>query len=268
MEAVFTLCGGHISPILVGAEAAGLRVVDTRHEAAAVFAADALARLKQDVGVAAVTAGPGLTNTLTAVKNAQLAESPVLLLGGAAATLLKGSPSLPVLLAAGGCGRCGIGRGALQDIDQMALFRPVCKMTASISRVKDIGPTLCKAIHAARSGVPGPVFVEFPIDTLYPYAVSSTANFFPLHLLVEEMKREEEMKGVGGGEGGVGREYEGEGTGGEACQRLPRLPRLPPLRERLGGAEMGPATAHHTHARPGPGSGRRVGRREPLGGRH
>lgn len=64
---VFTLCGGHISPILVACENLGIKVVDTRHEVNAVFAADAVARLTQKIGVAAVTAGPGLTNTITAI---------------------------------------------------------------------------------------------------------------------------------------------------------------------------------------------------------
>src|SRR5512134_2520051 len=113
---VFTLCGGHISPVLAAARARGIRIVDTRHEATAVFAADAVARLTGRPGVAAVTAGPGLTNTITAVKNAQIAQSPVVLLGGAAATALKG-------------------RGALQDIDQMALLRPHVKWAAAARRV-------------------------------------------------------------------------------------------------------------------------------------
>ena len=86
---LFTLCGGHISPILVGAEANGLRVVDVRDEASAVFAADAVARMTGIPGVAAVTAGPGVTNTITAVKNAQMAQSPIVIFGGAAATLLS-----------------------------------------------------------------------------------------------------------------------------------------------------------------------------------
>ncbi|KJE88622.1 ilvbl protein [Capsaspora owczarzaki ATCC 30864] len=149
---VFTLVGGHISPILVGCENLGIKVVDTRHEVTTVFAADAVARLSGVPGVAVVTAGPGLTNTVTAVKNAQMAESPLLLMGGAAATLLKG-------------------RGALQDIDQMALFKPICKYCATITRVQDIVPTLREALRIAQSGVPGPVFVEFPIDSLYPYSV-------------------------------------------------------------------------------------------------
>ncbi|XP_064601840.1 2-hydroxyacyl-CoA lyase 2-like [Liolophura sinensis] len=149
---IFTLVGGHISPILVACEKLGIRVVDTRHEATAVFAADAVARLSGTVGIAAVTAGPGLTNTVTAVKNAQMAESPVLVMGGAAATLLKG-------------------RGALQDIDQMSLFKPLCKFCATVNSVREIGPTVRKALQAAQSGTPGPVFVEFPIDVLYPYSI-------------------------------------------------------------------------------------------------
>ena len=147
VQFLYTLCGGHISPILIGAEAQGIRVVDTRHEVTAVFAADATARLTGVPGVAAVTAGPGMTNTITAVKNAQMAQSPVIILGGAAATLLKG-------------------RGALQDIDQISLLKPIVKMAAAVTRVRDIVPTLEKAFQVAQSGVPGPVFVELPVDLL------------------------------------------------------------------------------------------------------
>jgi len=152
VPALFTLCGGHISPILVGAKQAGLRVIDVRDEASAVFAADALARLTGGIGVAAVTAGPGVTNTITAVKNAQLAQSPVVLLGGAAPTVLRG-------------------RGALQDIDQMALVRPHVKWAARASRTADLVPLLHRAVTAARSGVPGPTFLECPADVLYPEAL-------------------------------------------------------------------------------------------------
>ncbi|KAF8561567.1 hypothetical protein P879_02438 [Paragonimus westermani] len=147
---IFTLCGGHISPILVAAEKRNIRVIDVRHEASAVFAADAVSRLSGRVGVAVVTAGPGLTNTVTAVKNAQMAESPLVLLAGAAAGLLRG-------------------RGSLQDIDQLTLFRPLCKWCGRINRVKDIIPVLCTAFFQACSETPGPVLVEFPIDTLYSY---------------------------------------------------------------------------------------------------
>lgn len=96
VEHLFTLSGGHVSPVYVAAEKLGIRVIDTRHEATSVFAADASARLNGIPGVAVVTAGPGLTNTITAVKNAQMAESPVLLFGGCAPTLFKGRGALQV----------------------------------------------------------------------------------------------------------------------------------------------------------------------------
>ncbi|NTV63888.1 MAG: thiamine pyrophosphate-binding protein, partial [Oscillochloris sp.] len=148
---LFTLCGGHISPILVGCHNRGIRVIDTRHEATAVFAADAVARLSGRPGVVAVTAGPGLSNTITAVKNAQIAQSPVVLLGGATATLLKG-------------------RGALQDIDQMALLGPHVKWAASARRVADLPRLLEQAFLVSQSGTPGPVFLELPLDLLYEEA--------------------------------------------------------------------------------------------------
>ena len=145
---LFTLCGGHISPVLSGAKRLGIKVIDVRDEATAVFAADAVARLTGRPGVAAVTAGPGVTNTITAVKNAQLAQSPVVILGGAAPTVLKG-------------------RGALQDIDQLALFKPHVKQSIAVRRVRDLVPAMQKALFVAAEGVPGPVFVECPIDILY-----------------------------------------------------------------------------------------------------
>jgi acetolactate synthase-like protein len=149
---LFTLCGGHISPILTGAQARGLRVVDVRDEANAVFAADAVARMTGGIGVAAVTAGPGVTNTITAVKNAQMAQSPLVIFGGATATLLKG-------------------RGALQDIDQMSLMKPITKWAAVVKTVPALAPMLERACQVAVDGVPGPVFLEVPVDLLYPEAI-------------------------------------------------------------------------------------------------
>ena len=145
---VFTLCGGHISPILTASKARGIRIVDVRDEATAVFAADASARLSGLPGVAAVTAGPGISNTITALKNAQLAQSPVILFGGAAPTALQG-------------------RGALQDIDQRPLVEPHVKLFTKIRRVRDLGPAVDQAFAVARAGVPGPVFIECPVDLLY-----------------------------------------------------------------------------------------------------
>ncbi len=148
---LFTLCGGHISPILVGAKAHGISVIDVRDEKNAVFAADAMARMTGGVGACAVTAGPGVTNTVTAVKNAQMAQSPLLVFGGATATLLKG-------------------RGSLQDIDQLSIMRPITKWSTTVKTVPALVPTIEKAIEIATSGVPGPVFLEVPVDLLYPEA--------------------------------------------------------------------------------------------------
>ncbi len=148
---IFTLCGGHISPILSAAKARGIRIVDVRDEATAVFAADATARLSGRPGVAAVTAGPGITNTITALKNAQLAQSPVILIGGAAPTALQG-------------------RGALQDIAQRPLVEPHVKRFLKMRRVRDLGAAVAEAFELAQSGVPGPVFIECPVDLLYDEA--------------------------------------------------------------------------------------------------
>ncbi len=129
-----------------------MRIVDVRDEATAVFAADATARLTGVPGVAAVTAGPGITNTITALKNAQLAQSPLMLLGGAAPTALQG-------------------RGALQDIDQRPLVAPHVKRFMKIRRVRDLGPAVDAAFALAQAGVPGPVFIECPVDLLYDEAI-------------------------------------------------------------------------------------------------
>ncbi|MBA4368593.1 MAG: acetolactate synthase, partial [Desulfobacterium sp.] len=148
VQYVFTLCGGHISPILVGCDCLGIKIIDVRDEANAVFAADAVSRITGTPGIAAVTAGPGVTNTITALKNAEMAQSPLILLGGAAATITRG-------------------RGSLQDIDQMVLLKSIVKSGLAIRQNCDILPVMERAFQEARSGIPGPVFVECPIDLLY-----------------------------------------------------------------------------------------------------
>ncbi|WP_455223405.1 thiamine pyrophosphate-binding protein [Kaarinaea lacus] len=145
---VFTLCGGHISPILVAAKKYNIKVIDTRHEATAVFAADAMSRMTGIPGIAIVTAGPGATNTLTAVKNATLAMSRLIIIAGAPATALRG-------------------RGALQDVDLVELFSPAVKWCTSVSTVKDLVTTLERAFSVCQEKTPGPVFIECPVDLLY-----------------------------------------------------------------------------------------------------
>ena len=152
VQHIFTLCGGHISPILVESKKRGIQIIDVRHEANAAFAADASSRMTGGVGVVAVTAGPGVTNTITAVKNAQLAQSPLLLIGGATATMLRG-------------------RGSLQDIDQIKLIKPHVKWYARPNRLRDVVPALEEAFVQAQTGVPGPVFVEIAVDLLYDESI-------------------------------------------------------------------------------------------------
>src|SRR5512145_245783 len=144
---VFTLCGGHILPIYDGCVKDGIVVIDVRHEQAAAHAADAYARLTRNVGVAIVTAGPGVTDAVTGVANAQSARSPLLLIGGAAPLGLRG-------------------QGALQEMEQVALLRPITKGAWSVSETRQIPEVLTTAIRTALSGRPGPVFVEIPVDLL------------------------------------------------------------------------------------------------------
>jgi acetolactate synthase-1/2/3 large subunit len=144
---VFTLCGGHILPIYDGCLTEGIRVIDVRHEQAAAHAGDAYARLTRNVGVALVTAGPGVTDAVTGVANAYAARSPLLLIGGAAPLALRGL-------------------GALQEMEQVALFRPITKGSWSVSQTRQIPEVLATAIRTALSGRPGPVFVEIPVDLL------------------------------------------------------------------------------------------------------
>jgi len=149
VEFVFTLIGGHVSPILVACKRKGIRVVDVRHEVNAAFAADAVSRLTGVPGVAIVTAGPGVTNAITAVKNAQMAQSPMVLIGGATATMLRG-------------------RGSLQDIDQVSLMQPHVKWIGRPNTLREVVPAIEEAFVRCQQGVPGPVFVELAVDLLYP----------------------------------------------------------------------------------------------------
>jgi acetolactate synthase-1/2/3 large subunit len=144
---IFTLCGGHILPIYDGCLSEGVAVVDMRHEQAAAHAADAYARLTRNIGVAVVTAGPGVTDAVTGVANAYSARSPVLLLGGAAPLGLRGL-------------------GALQETEQVALLRPITKGSWSVAETRQIPEVLSTAIRTALTGRPGPVFVEIPVDLL------------------------------------------------------------------------------------------------------
>jgi acetolactate synthase-1/2/3 large subunit len=144
---LFTLSGLHVAPIYAACVEEGIAVVDTRHEQAAAHAADAYARLTRGVGVACVTAGPGVTDALTGVANAFAASSPVLLLGGAAPTF-------------------NAGKGSLQEMEQVDLFTRITKWSDRIPAPDRVPTYLAKAFRTMLTGRPGPVFLEVPWDVL------------------------------------------------------------------------------------------------------
>src|SRR5512142_3564686 len=155
---VFTLCGGHVAAIYDGCLDEGIAVIDMRHEQAAAHAADAYARLTRGIGVAVVTAGPGVTDAVTAVANAYYASSPLVLIGGAAPLNQQG-------------------RGALQEMEQVALLKPITKWSIAIHETARIPELLTQAIRIALSGRPGPVFVEIPFDILIQFVDEEDLKF-------------------------------------------------------------------------------------------
>ena len=153
---VFTLCGLHVAPIYAGCVEEGIAVVDTRHEQAAAHAADAYARMTRSLGVAVVTAGPGVTDALTGVANAYAASSPLLLLGGAAPMFNQS-------------------RGSLQEMEQVDLFHRISKWSDRVPSPELVPLYLAKAFRVALSGRPGPVFLELAWDVLCNAVEESTA---------------------------------------------------------------------------------------------
>jgi acetolactate synthase I/II/III large subunit len=147
VSTVFTLCGGHIAPIYDGCLREGIDIIDTRHEQAAVHAADAYSRLTRACGVAILTAGPGVTDGVTGVANAYQAQVPLVVLGGAAELRF-------------------IGKGALQEMEQTSLLRPITKASFTASDPTRLAEYVRTAFRIATSGVPGPVFIELPFDVL------------------------------------------------------------------------------------------------------
>ncbi len=147
VKCLFTLCGGHIAPIYLAAGAMGIRVIDVRHEQAAAHAADGWARVTRHLGVAVVTAGPGVTDAVTGVANAFYADTPLLLLAGSA----------PVR---------EWDRGALQEMNQIDLFKPITKWARVVTDPTRVAEYVATAIREALSGIPGPVYLELPLDVL------------------------------------------------------------------------------------------------------
>ena len=149
VECVFTLSGGHVMGIYDGCLDEGIKVVDVRHEQAATHAADAWARLNPGkVGVAILTAGPGVTDGVTGVANAWRANSPILVFGG------QGPFN-------------NLRRGSLQEMDHVSVMKPITKWADVCYETGRIGEYIEVAVRNALSGVPGPAFLEIPMDVLH-----------------------------------------------------------------------------------------------------
>jgi acetolactate synthase-1/2/3 large subunit len=146
---VFALCGGHIMPIWMRLAAEGIRIIDVRDERAAVHMAQAHAELTGELGVALVTAGPGMTNAITGIANAHVSRAPVLVISG-------GNP------------RPQENRGGLQDMDHTQLVRSITRYARTVREPSLVLQELDEAISRAfgDGGEPGPVFIDFPVDTL------------------------------------------------------------------------------------------------------
>ena len=147
VEVIFTLSGGHITPIYQHLENSSIRLFDTRHEQAAVFMAEAYGRMKRKPGVAMVTAGPGFTNALTAIANARQANSPLVLISGCVG--VNCSEKLD-----------------LQDMDQAPVIAPMVKKALVCHTPSRIPEFIDQAFRTAGSGRPGPVYLELPVDML------------------------------------------------------------------------------------------------------
>jgi acetolactate synthase-1/2/3 large subunit len=161
VERVFALCGGHIMPIWMRVDAEGIGIIDVRDERAAVHMAHAHAELTEGLGVALVTAGPGVTNAMTGIANAHVSRAPLL--------VLSGTPP-----------RSQENRGGLQDMDHTQVVRSVTRYARTVREPALVLQELNEAVARAfgEGGEPGPAFLDFPTDTL--------REEFPARLLLDE----------------------------------------------------------------------------------
>jgi acetolactate synthase I/II/III large subunit len=148
---LFTLSGGHLFSIYDGCREEGIDIVDVRHESAAAFAAEGWAKVTRQPGVAALTAGPGVTNGMSAMASAQQNGSPMLVLGGRAPAMRWG-------------------QGSLQEIDHVPFVRPVTKLAATPETTAEIPGLIDEALTAAVTPHSGPTFVDFPMDVVFQEA--------------------------------------------------------------------------------------------------
>jgi acetolactate synthase I/II/III large subunit len=167
VKEIFTLSGGHLFPFYDACVKAQLPIYDVRHEQTATFAAEGMAKLTRRPGVAALTAGPGITNGVSAMTTAMFNGSPLIVLGGRA-------------------GQARWGRGALQELDHVPIVRSITKSATTVTGTGDIPKAVSEAAAAAMTPHRGPVFVDFPIDLLYGSADAGIASPGPLECLAPD----------------------------------------------------------------------------------
>jgi acetolactate synthase-1/2/3 large subunit len=148
---LFTLSGGHLFSIYDGCKAEGIEIVDVRHEQTAAFAAEGFAKATRNIGVAALTAGPGVTNGLSAIAGAQANCSPVCVLGGRAPEMRWGS-------------------GSLQEIDHLPFVSPLVKSAETVKEPGEIGARTAAALDLALAMPNGPTFIDYPLDVVFTEA--------------------------------------------------------------------------------------------------
>jgi acetolactate synthase I/II/III large subunit len=148
---LFTLSGGHLFSIYDGCKAEGIEIVDVRHEQSAVFAAEGFAKATRRIGVAALTAGPGVTNGVSAIAGAQANCSPVCVLGGRAPELRWGS-------------------GSLQEMDHLPFVSPLVKSAETVKETGAIAKRTAAALDLASTAPYGPTFIDYPLDVVFSEA--------------------------------------------------------------------------------------------------
>ena len=146
-QEMFTLSGGHVFPLYDAAHTTGFPIYDVRHEQTAVFAAEGVAKLARRLGLAVLTAGPGITNGVSAVTTAHFNASPVLVLGGRAPTWRWGA-------------------GSLQELDHVPILASLTRYADTVRAPADIAEAVGRAAYAALAGHRGPAFLDFPIDVI------------------------------------------------------------------------------------------------------
>jgi acetolactate synthase-1/2/3 large subunit len=151
VEHLFTLSGGHLFSIYDGCKAEGIEIVDVRHEQSAAFAAEGFAKATRRVGAAALTAGPGVTNGISAIAGAQANCSPICVLGGRAPELRWGA-------------------GSLQEIDHLPFVEPLVKSAETVREPAELAARTTAALDLALTQPYGPTFVDYPLDVVFSEA--------------------------------------------------------------------------------------------------